>query len=87
MIPKNPMLVGIGLNHLCLLSSTKNVVCMGSNEYGQKNGMNLPVTLPTAVRTNGNPSMIAVGDSHTCAVISPRSVQCWGNNDDGQLGK
>jgi len=83
-------------NHLCMIASRGNVVCWGSNNYGQlgdgtttdrtpSTGFSFPsdaVDLGTGV----NATDISVGHAHSCAIITNGSVMCWGYNYWGQLG-
>lgn len=69
------------------MTSSGNVLCWGSNEFGQLgDGSTLNRSVPVRVRGLSSVQAIAAGELHTCALTSSGDVQCWGNNDSGQLG-
>eukprot|EP01083_Nonionella_stella_P304687 1059852_1 len=88
--------------HTCLLTTTNQIKCFGSNAYGElgygdtmnrgdaANTMadNLPFV---DLGTNRTPIQIATGYSHTCVVLfndalGQKEVKCYGKNNFGQLG-
>ena len=76
-----------GLDHTCAITSTGDVKCWGSNEFGQLgDGTSTNRSAPVNVaRLPGEATVIALGGWHTCAVTTD-GISCWGNNFDGQLG-
>jgi len=91
-----PVQIESGGSHACVLSSEGEVMCWGSNFYGQlgnwPTGQNLgdnelvstaePVQLPLDRKA----TQVCAGLSHTCALLNDSSVVCWGQNAFGQLG-
>ncbi|EQC45660.1 Ig-like domain-containing protein, partial [Bacteriovorax sp. Seq25_V] len=73
--------VAIGMDHICVLTSQREVKCFGDNSKGQfvtpgdsvDFGMSIPIK-------------IVAGDYFTCALLLDGSVSCWGANNFGQLG-
>ena len=66
--------LGIGVWHSCGLRTDRQLLCWGTNNYGQ-----LSRTEVDDVRA------YAVGDIHTCVLLASGSVECWGNNYYGQV--
>lgn len=80
--------VSAGSSHTCALMSSGNVMCWGSNAYGQLGDKtNTDHSTPVQV-TNLSDDFIAVvsGFFHTCALTTAGGVMCWGENAAGQLG-
>jgi len=80
--------IQLGLDHSCLLTTTGNVKCWGSNKYGQlgdgtTEAQNKPVTTVSGL---SGVRAIAVGAYHSCALTTTGGVKCWGQNEYGQLG-
>lgn len=73
--------VALGLSHSCLLSSSGEVSCYGSNEFGQLGGSKGGNAIADLVAQR-----LSSGSDHTCALLQSGKVQCWGKNDKGQLG-
>lgn len=82
----------VGSGHLCVLSPTGEVSCVGSNVSGQcgkrpaqVGGAWVPVVTPNvvfrgAVRLFG-------GEETSCAVDAAEKLHCWGGQDGGYSGK
>lgn len=91
-------LISLGSSHACLVTSTGNLKCWGSNSSGQLgqdtetiSKLSTPTTVAAAVSAvTSNIMALSAGSSHTCVVASidvatTRTV-CWGSNYAGQLG-
>ena len=87
--------IAAGGQHTCALRTNGDVVCWGSNVYGQVgNGMfgnTTPVATPTLVLHAA--SAISSGASHSCAVLmatdagsAQNNLKCWGDDVAAQLG-
>ena len=78
--------MSIGLNS-CIVSSTQEVWCWGSNESGQ-NGNGLTSTRLEMTKVPRLPavSKVVTGLDFACALATVGSVYCWGANARGQLG-
>ncbi len=83
-LPAAVQAVATGANHACALTAEGDVMCWGSNYFGQggKNPGWAPVQvqgLETGVQS------IDIDWDHACAIVAG-GVKCWGNNGAGQLG-
>jgi alpha-tubulin suppressor-like RCC1 family protein len=79
--------VGAGNTHTCALSSTQQVTCWGSSNYGQAGvGPVMTPVPPTAVAGLPPVTAMAVGGDHACVIAADGKVRCWGRGDSGQLG-
>jgi alpha-tubulin suppressor-like RCC1 family protein len=77
----------VGVNHTCLLTSDGQVLCFGSNEFGQLGDLTLDSRPnPVAVELPESAVDVGAGDAHTCAALTSGRVFCWGNNERAQLG-
>lgn len=76
-----------GREHSCVIDGDGQVLCFGSNLFGQLGDGSRAARAPTAVALAGQGaiSQISAGDSHTCAVRGS-AAECWGFNFFGQLG-
>ncbi len=85
--------LAMGLQHLCTLSTTGEVRCLGTGfagANGEGSGEDIgdeagevppaPLALPAAAQ------LIGSGGYATCAWLENREMWCWGENTDGQLG-
>lgn len=81
--------VVMGAKHTCVLDSSNNVFCWGSNTNGQLGnggiGMSYSVN-PVKLNVSKSITQIASGKFHNCALNVAGDVFCWGNNSSGQLG-
>jgi len=86
-----------GASHTCLLSTTNQIYCFGSNSMGQlgsghpANIGDRPATLgaamvPVDLGADFVATAISAGANHTCALSEQGAVKCFGANDAGQLG-
>ena len=90
--------IDVGESHVCALSHRGEVLCWGSNQYGQlgngRSGNNKSKDSPMVVLKSSSTGsapltgivQIATGKEHTCALTAKGDVLCWGNGADGRLG-
>lgn len=82
--------VTTGANHSCALISSTEVVCWGSNEFGQIGngfaGAIANTASPNFVSGLIGVSQMASGGNSNCAVVSG-DVYCWGDNQYAQVGQ
>ena len=76
-----------GHSHACVVTSTRGLVCWGSDSYGALGPACTyrhcrPVTVPSLAGVTA----VANGNGHSCALIQTGAVACWGSNELGQLG-
>ena len=96
---KDIVQIAAGVTHVCALTSDGEVLCWGSNTYGELgNDSTTSTNYPVRVVASGGSSealgnivqISAGGDvnegSHTCALTSVGEALCWGDNHYGQLG-
>ena len=88
--------IGAGSEHVCALTSSREVWCWGrgtSGRLGNNDVLNGDKDHAVAV-VDGDGSttplkdivQIASGGNHTCALTDGGEVLCWGGGGDGQLG-
>jgi hypothetical protein len=71
----------------CALLRSGQVMCWGSNGFGQRGGeVTSGGSAPVLVAGLSDATAIAAGALHTCAVRRSGQVVCWGYNADGELG-
>jgi len=83
------VIIHLGGNHTCALTSAGTTFCWGANANGQLGtGTTTGSTTPTAVIMpfGFTFSILVVGNMHTCALTSAGVAFCWGSNSGGQLG-
>ncbi len=85
--PAGPAIqLGLGAEHTCVLSQSKQPFCAGRNDYGQAGQ---PIIGSSGALASSVPILnvdeIAIGAYHSCARVGG-TVSCWGANTDGQLG-
>ncbi len=79
--------ISAGLAHTCAIRATHQVVCWGSNSFGQLgDGTTADRYRPVEVSGLSDAIDISVGDTHSCAIRSGGQAVCWGSNSAGQLG-
>lgn len=90
--------VAVGGEHTCARRASGDVVCWGSNRFGQLGDGTMGHSRcqtsvafdcsPTPVAAAGVTDIveIAAGTYHTCARRASGAVICWGSNQFGQLG-
>lgn len=81
-----------GVKHTALVTSKSELICFGSNEYGQcgdgRSGTDLIKRgLDVNIHLRGKQvDLIACGGAHTLVRTSAMDVYSFGLNDKGQLG-
>lgn len=79
--------VGVGADHVCLLTTTGSVMCWGSNAFSQVgNNATVTKTAPILVSPDIDWAALSVGSYHTCALKVNGSLSCWGKGADYALG-
>lgn len=83
----NPIAIGGGGYHTCMLLGDQSVRCAGLNNWGQL-GNGGYANSPTLVAATGLTAPLSVGGAieHTCALLADGTVRCWGTNYVGQIG-
>lgn len=92
--------IAAGSENTCAITSTNELLCWGSNRFGQlglgtdegpeeceptENACStIPVAVPLPVGVT--PIEIAMGEEFTCVLTGTGGVMCWGFNSDGRLG-
>jgi hypothetical protein len=77
-----------GGDHTCAVLEGSQLVCWGSNQYGQLgDGTVEDRYSPTVVTALASGvASVAAGSSHTCARRNENDVRCWGEGAYGKLG-
>ncbi len=71
----------------CAVRTTGEVLCWGSNSYGQLGDGTFEQRLtPMSVVGLSGAVSVAAGNSYACALLDDGSVWCWGSGASGQLG-
>lgn len=82
--------IAIGGLHACALTSTGEVLCWGSNDYGQLGHPDASPDSPPlahgAIDVGARVLQITAGKHHSCALRDDQKIVCWGRNQLGQLG-
>jgi alpha-tubulin suppressor-like RCC1 family protein len=84
----NPVELGSGLQHMCVLDATGAVACWGANTHGQLAQPGSGIS-PVPIAISGLPlpvQHLVVGGDHSCALLTDASLWCWGKNTDGEVG-
>ena len=77
---RNARDIAFGREHTCVIRDDDNVLCWGSNRFGQiGDGTEDDRDTPTIVGLRGA-VRIKAGAFQTCALLKDRSSYCWGGN-------
>ena len=88
--PGSPSSIAAGTSNTCVVTTTGQVRCWGSNSVGQL-GRGSDVQLRTTnkpltvLRIPRGAKSITVGSAHVCAVVDSLFA-CWGGNSSGAFG-
>ncbi len=73
--------------HMCAVQASGQVVCWGSNGFGQLGDASAtPRTTPVPVTGIADATTLALGAEHTCLRRASTTAVCFGRNREGQLG-
>jgi alpha-tubulin suppressor-like RCC1 family protein len=82
--------VVISMHVTCILSTTDQVKCWGSNSENKLGFVGGSIHSPPSSFINFGTGVtvrqISVGTYHACAVLGTGGLRCWGTNTAGQLG-
>jgi alpha-tubulin suppressor-like RCC1 family protein len=87
-ITQDVVVISMGTQHTCYISSLFSLFCFGANGMGQcgDGTSQTPVLSPVSPQgMSDNVQTVAAGKTHTCAIKSGY-VFCWGGNEFGQIG-
>lgn len=89
--PEEVRQLAAGVDHLCGLTITGKVYCVGFNGSGQigdgtQNGPTTAKLINAGALANKVVTSITAGDKFTCALTTDPIIACWGDNSYGQLG-
>jgi len=87
-LPDEIISVGTGEDHTCVLTSSGDVKCWGSNYMGQLgNGTTTGNFRPVdVIGFSHDVISLSVGGAHSCALTNHGVAKCWGGNSYGELG-
>jgi len=85
--PSKSKAVAQGDDHACLLSTTGEVYCWGSNSYGELGiGTTQKKLAATKVTALSNVRALRANEHSTCAITNAGALYCWGVNQSGSVG-
>ena len=83
----NAYIVGVGADHVCLLTTTGSLMCWGSNAFNQVgNNASTALSSPRFISSDTDWAALSVGSYHSCALKVNGSLYCWGKGADYALG-
>lgn len=82
----NVLSVTIGSFHMCALTKTGDVFCIGRNQVGQIPGSTSTLVITPQQVSVEKSKKISAGSAHTCAFTNNNEVVCWGYGKSGQTG-
>lgn len=73
--------LAIGTNHLCGVSSSQGIQCLGAGQSAQLGNGTTPVAAltPVAVTSSAEFTRVTAGQVHSCGLTSGGDVLCWGS--------
>jgi alpha-tubulin suppressor-like RCC1 family protein len=83
----DPVRLGVGQSHTCVVTENGNVYCWGTNYFGQvgQRASNAYVR-PVKVTLPAPAAQVVAGSNFTCARLVDGRAYCWGHGGDGALG-
>jgi len=80
--------LALGSDHGCATTTMGEVLCWGSNEFGQLGiGKGVAkIMQPSHVEVTGKVVQLVASDMDTCALATEHEVYCWGENLRGEAG-
>jgi alpha-tubulin suppressor-like RCC1 family protein len=79
--------VDAGIEHTCGLTTDGDILCWGSNAFGQLGDGTTDSRANPALVVGGLKFVsLSAGGGHTCATTDAGVAYCWGSNALGQLG-
>ncbi|KDD74921.1 hypothetical protein H632_c986p0 [Helicosporidium sp. ATCC 50920] len=87
--------LALGPSHTCAIYSDKNLMCWGSNAFGEVGQDNLagtftspePVPGPTGSSSSAVYDQITAGSFYTCTRANGSEIWCFGDGSNGALGQ
>lgn len=72
--------IATGGGHLCVVTTSGQVQCRGSNRFGQLGGGIATESrgMVTVAGIDGADGSLALGGSHSCALTADMRLRCWG---------
>ncbi len=89
-MPNDPVHLGVGYNHTCIIDSLGQPFCWGDNSSQQSNPTSMGEIVAEATQVAGvgkNAMALSLGKSHTCIIAINTQVYCWGSGSLGQIGQ
>jgi alpha-tubulin suppressor-like RCC1 family protein len=79
--------VAVGADHTCAVTADDEVVCAGSNLFGQLGQLDLAAASEVFVAVPDlSARTLDASRAHVCAITPDDGVACWGLNESGELG-
>lgn len=79
--------VCLGEDHGCGVTTSGEVACWGSDDFGQLGQGRIANTWNATVPLGGEKvASVSCGGWHSCALTRSGQVACWGRADDAQIG-
>jgi len=83
--------LAVGRDHVCVLSQSREIACIGDNTFGQAGPdprLYIPPNDPVRLAALGTDNAeVLAGDDHSCALKRDGTLWCWGRGTEGQLGQ
>ena len=76
----------LGTDHTCAINTDQQLLCWGSDEFGQLGHNPADPADPSEVKAGTQWLTMASGAFHACAIDLDNDLWCWGANESAQLG-